>query len=170
MTKNILCNDLGEAIFLDSDSPPKIFAMSSFDPIVRKAYENYRKTYFPKFSDDKVKVLAVTLTISPRELVILKQNKINQAKYLETKLSAIGIPGIWITEETKHKVKHLHGVLVCHNKEESVLLSTDILYQHWKASCDVQYIKDYSNYSKWVDYCCKNTITPEIDTWIKLTI
>ncbi len=146
--------------FLISGSLLKIYTNDALDPVFRKAMNEYRNSH-----NGIGKTLAITLTLSPKEVNLLKQSKKNQIKYLYTKCKALNITGVYVTEETKKNVKHLHGIIIT---TDSNMIDTNNLYKYWKASCKVKIIKDYTNYLKWQDYCCKTLVTPDIEQWLSL--
>ncbi len=149
--------------FLDSDSLPKIWQTDTFNPLVSKCFRDFWDDYFDR---KLTNVYAVTLTISPRENHWIKKSpKINQVIYLNTKMKALGISGVWITEETKLKVKHLHGMLACSADAE---FDTQKLYDKWKASVKVVRIRDADNFLTWRNYCTKMCLTPDIKQWLTL--
>lgn len=152
--------------FLISGSLPKILPLDINYPLAKEAFELYKKSVHYLFSSPgENNMYAVTLTISPRELHWLKQSKKNQIIYLNTKLKELKISGVYIAEDTKKKVKHLHGIIV---KSKEELFETSKLFDIWKSSCKVRRIYDHPSYTKWIEYCCKNCITPDIETWLNL--
>lgn len=151
----------GDTIFFDSGSPPKIFTYLDYDPELRHQMDSYKK--LRKGYD----LYALTLTLTNKEKQILKLSGMPELKYLRNKLQDLKIPGIYITENTKKQVKHLHGIA---SVQMGVELDTNSLFLLWKASVKVKRIIDYENYLKWQDYMCKELMTPDIDKWMNISL
>lgn len=151
--------------FLDSGSPPKFFRRCEFENDFRQSMYEYRKRVNFKFNQhDGTVCYAVTLTLDNKEVNYLKDAKIAQLEYLKTKLIDLKIPGVWIAEDTKKKIKHLHGILYCKGH-----IDLERFYNKWLASNKFVKIKDDKNYMKWMNYMCKTLITPDILQWISKT-
>lgn len=148
---------IGDSYFLDSESPPKIFYESDFDCVLRKNLDQYRSL---RRNDTMV---AITLTLSPKEVKACSLKSIPQITYFRNKMIDRKIPGIYITESTKKGVKHLHGIAFVKKDAD---INNQTLYSIWKSSVNIKRIPNYENYLKWTDYMCKNLTTPDIDRWL----
>lgn len=95
------------------------FDQPHFDYLELIAYDDFLcqtklQKYFEfcDWSNDHYSFYAITLTLHPAELRVLKENKQDPFNYLHFKLDRRGYTGVIVSEFTKKRCAHVHGIVI----------------------------------------------------------
>lgn len=117
---------------------------------------------------DLIKMYAITVSLHPSEVKVLKDHGRDPFDYLRFKLDYLGYKGLIVSEYTKKKVEHIHGIVWKHGDIEL----KDILTKSgkYKYSIDdkisssncIKPLKCKQSISAWIKYIGKCYASPEI--------
>lgn len=116
-------------------------------------YDEFR----PEYDNRKVKLYALTLTISPAEYKALIKQKYKELEIFQAKLKVLGIGGSFVREYTKKGVPHLHGIIKFPVVED--IIQEDIsqyIRNKWGYMICLKNIPDITDLSGWIEYMTKD--------------
>lgn len=124
-----------------------------------------------KFHYNTIKMYAITLSLHPSEIKMLNEFGYDKFEYLFRKLKRLGYVGLVVSEFTKKKIEHIHGIVYNPNHELTPIYGKrqNIKYyinDELFASNVFKYLNSSQGISAWGKYLGKCYLPPSIIDFI----